>query len=217
MFVKRKPSRVPPGRRNKQIYVPHKQMQIVTPPLEIRTKADALFYYNELKRLGYIPDPPVPLPNNAIVAMLGSSDNTFVEFAVDNDNIIFSGQPLEGDAIEPPPVPEQEYDIQLLGTTVAYMATIDGTAKPYWLCTGTYGNNNDITFNTYTNNSTNVLMNSVDQVLYYDIAIGGNNVKIAIFSDRLGDVMWIFRCDQWRIDLSPAQTLLKILMIPVNQ
>ena len=29
MFVKRKPSRIPPGRKDRQIYVPHKQMQIV--------------------------------------------------------------------------------------------------------------------------------------------------------------------------------------------
>lgn len=212
MFVKRKPSRVPPGRRNKQIYVPHKQMQIVTPPLEIRTKADALFYYNELDRLGYIPH-PIDDHTNAIVATLASSDNTFVEFAADNNNIIFSGDPLEADAIEPAPMPEQEYDVQLLNAVVIDLVTLDGNAAPYWV--GYFEYTNAMTYQRVENNSQSVLLYNIDSIMYQYLKVGQDYKKCILLNHD--HQFHIFRCDQWKISLSPVQTLLNILMIPVNQ
>ena len=218
MFVKRKPSRIPPGRKDRQIYVPHKQMQIVQPPLEIRTKADALFYYNELKRLGYIVPPTPPSPNNAIYATLGSSNGSFIEFVNDNnqDLIVFTGNDLEDGAIEPAPIPGQAYDIQFLGGLVVPFVTISGNAESYW-----HGHlsqdYNDIKGQYMENISAARTVGSWSTVTYANLLYNQQILKVVICIDRQGWSFDIFDITKWRIDLTPVQTYIRILMAPVNQ
>lgn len=220
MFVNRKPSRIRPGRRNTQIYVPHKQMQIVQPPLEIRTKNEAEFYYNELQRLGYI-TPPIDNPNNALDSIVTSSDGTFLEFTV-NDNVIFTGDAIDPEAIDPPPVRGQTYDIKLLGGLVIPMVTIDGQQHQWWTSSFEQYYPNEALYAGQEQQTAASLQAYADEVFYTDVkqydddgveVIG--TFKCVGFSHRQAKTVDLFPCDQWRIDLSPAQTFINILLRPV--
>lgn len=219
MFVKRKPS-ARKGPTDRQIYVPYECKLKDKGYPSIRSTGMAQFYYNELDRLGYIKNTPVPpptpaSPHNAMLVTITSSDEGWLEFDTDSD--VLGPHNIDPESIDPMFDTSKTYAIYFNQAVFMNLTTADGESHMYWETNRTYVPNNDYQFMCVDHTpSQNVPLTYVQS---FSRIIIDNEAYIIFFGPPAAegyDVFHMFKASEWVIDLSPAQTMLSCWLYDVT-
>ena len=214
MFVNRRASHTKPGLKDNQIYLPQKRQALFPEFPPIRSKYMAEYYFNQLRRLGYIPDPPAPpepSPNNVLISTVTSSDGTYLDINSNTGLLSLSGADLEEGAIDPMPDPNVQYNVSLVsGASITFVAQNQTRVWNYEF--------------TFEGQDSNYLTNNIDttSVTIANVAsfhsVLSEGIHFLMVTQTNGNIyMLLSENNTWRIDLSPVQTLMFIRFTPVEE